>query len=502
MWELIRANERKSIYIFIGLGIVLVTLGYAIGAALYYPDGGWMGMAAAFFIWIVLALVSYFQGDAIFLAITGAKEITYDVNPQLFNIVEEMTIASSLPARPKIYVIDDPTLNAFAVGRDKSHTAVVVTAGLLASLNRDELQGVIAHETSHIMNRDVLLLTFAGIMVGSIIMLSDLFLRGMRYQNGSSARYRSGGGKSSGGKGQGAVILVALVFAILSPILARALYFALSRKREYLADACAVRLTRYPEGLASALEKIVNNRFSPGGEAAFYATKVTAPMFIVNPLQLNDEDMGFTGVFSTHPPTSERIRILRTIAGGANYVNYQKAFNLVKGREFAMMPGSAMKDAGDVPIRKPFAAREEAAGQSVKDKTRAVGDIIRAVNNFAFLTCACGLKLKVPPDFNKEKFACPRCGKELSIPSSDMAFMAAAAGVVAANLPAKQPPAVEAAKFAPETGEQKKQQIYTRKTKGWESFTCASCGRLIQISPLHATDHARCTRCGSYILFK
>ncbi len=197
----------------------------------------------------------------------------------LFNVVEEMAIASGLPM-PKVYIINDPAPNAFATGRNPKTASVAVTAGLLGRLNRDELQGVVAHEMSHILHRDILFVTLAGIMLGSVVLLSQVFLRGMMYGGGSRRRFSSGGGK--GGGGAAAILLIiAIVVAILAPIMTQLLYFALSRRREYLADAGAVRLTRYPEGLASALEKIANDR----APQLASANKVTAPMFIVNPFK-------------------------------------------------------------------------------------------------------------------------------------------------------------------------------------------------------------------------
>ncbi len=211
-----------------------------------------------------------------------------------------MKISAGLPTMPKIYIINEVAPNAFATGIKPENSAVAVTAGLLARLNRDELQGVIAHEVSHIVNRDVMFMTFAGIMLGSIVLISEVFLRSLWFGGG---RYSSKSSKSSG-QGQMIIMIVAIVFAILAPILAQLLYFAISRKREYLADASAVRYTRYPEGLASALEKISDNTIE-----LKTANKVTAPMYIVNPLKPKGQKL--SDLTSTHPPISERIRILK-----------------------------------------------------------------------------------------------------------------------------------------------------------------------------------------------
>jgi heat shock protein HtpX len=398
MWELIQTNRRKSLVLFISLGLTLLLLGYFFGSA-YYPDGGgFIGIFFALIIWGILSLISYFSGSKILLAISGAKEVTKEVHPQLFNVVEEMKISAGLPAMPKIYIINEIAPNAFATGIKPENSAVAVTAGLLARLNRDELQGVIAHEVSHIVNRDVLFMTFAGIMLGSIVLISEVFLRSLWFGGG---RYSSKSSKSSG-QGQMIIMIVAIVFAILAPILAQLLYFAISRKREYLADASAVRYTRYPEGLASALEKISDNTIE-----LKTANKVTAPMYIVNPLKPQGQKL--SDLTSTHPPISERIRILRGISGGANYVDYETAFDKVKRGKEHLIPSSGLNDQTKIGL-KEVAVTSAVLGLDKQTK-RDAGDIMMKVNNYSFIDCECGLKIKIPPDFNKKEFSCPRCGK-------------------------------------------------------------------------------------------
>jgi len=403
MWELIEANRRKSLILFISLGLTLLLLGYFFGSA-YYPDGGgFIGIFFALIIWGILSLISYFSGSKILLAVSGAKEVTRDVHPQLFNVVEEMKISAGLPAMPKIYIINEIAPNAFATGIKPENSAVAVTAGLLARLNRDELQGVIAHEVSHIVNRDVLFMTFAGIMLGSIVLISEIFLRSLWFSGGR--RYSSKSSKSSG-QGQMIIMIVAIVFAILAPILARLFYFAISRKREYLADASAVRYTRYPEGLASALEKISDNSIE-----LKTANKVTAPMYIVNPLKPKGQKL--TDLTSTHPPISERVRILRSISGGANYIDYQNAFNKIKKGKETLIPSSGLSDQTSVGLKDAIIAPVTIGLD--KQTRRDTGDIMMKVNQYSFINCSCGLKIKIPPDYNKKEFFCPRCGRKHSV---------------------------------------------------------------------------------------
>ena len=225
MWELIRANKRKSILLFIFMGAILILLGYVIGEVYLPGKGGYNGIFIALIIWVIWSMIGYFNGSSILLSLSRAKEVTHNIHPQLFNVVSEMKIAANLPAMPKIYIINEEAPNAFATGRKPEKSAIAVTAGLLNRLNRNELQGVIAHEMSHILNRDILYMTFAGVMLGTVVMISEIFLRGLWYSGGSAARYRS---KRSNKNGGGAMMIIAIALAILAPILTRLFYFAIS----------------------------------------------------------------------------------------------------------------------------------------------------------------------------------------------------------------------------------------------------------------------------------
>ena len=397
------------------MAVVLLFLGFIIGMALNPKQGGFFGIIIATVVWLVLTLISFSSGDQILLAASKAVPITHDVHPQLFNIVEEMKIAAGLPAMPKVYIINDPAPNAFATGRSPQSASVAVTAGLLGRLNRDELQGVVAHEISHILHRDILFVTLAGIMLGSIVLLSQVFLRGMYYSSAGSRRRYSSGGRG-GGQAAAIMLIIAIIAAILAPIMAQLLYFALSRRREYLADAGGARLTRYPEGLASALEKIAND---PSPQLAS-VNKVTAPMFIVNPFKKRGQ-MKLSDLTSTHPPISERIRILRSMAHGASFKDYSDAYaNITKKK--TVVPAMALTKYHGLPARDTTARMAvvplRQASAEVKKKERLekqihqVGDIMRKVNGFLFLTCACGLQFKIPPNYKPNKVICPRCKRE------------------------------------------------------------------------------------------
>lgn len=399
MWEQIQVNKRNSVLLLIVMAVLLVAFGGVIGLAFAGGQGAPVGMLAAAGVWMVLTLVSFSSGDKLLLASSGAVEVSEEVHPTLFNIVEEMKIAANLPVMPKVYIINDPSPNAFATGRNPQNASVAVTAGLLTKLNRDELQGVIAHEVSHIVHRDILFVTLASVMLGSIILLSRVMMHSTRFGSMSSRRY-SGSSKNSGA---GLFLLLAIILAILAPIFAQLLYFALSRRREYLADAGAVRLTRYPQGLAGALEKI-----SGAKQSVASANMATAPMYIANPFR----DFRAVSLFSTHPPIENRIRVLRTMAGDAGFESYQNAYRAV-GLGNTILPNSIRKQADKVPVRQGDVGGSDAP--SPAGQTHQTGDLMRKVNGFEFLTCPCGVKLKLPPNLNTDKVRCPRCKQILSI---------------------------------------------------------------------------------------
>ena len=297
----IAANKRNSLFLIAIFLAFVAVFGYVIGYVwMGDPVRALFGLVLAFVVGTISGFVSYYAGGRIVLAASRAQEVTHDEAPQLFNVVEEMAIAGGLPM-PKVYIIKDSAPNAFATGRDPEHASVAVTSGLLEKLNRDELQGVIAHEMSHVGNFDIRYATLVGILVGTTVLISDFFLRSLWFGGG---RRREGGGQS-----QIIMTIVAVVLAILAPIFARLLQLSISRQREYLADATAVKFTRNPKGLADALQKISGDR-----EVLEAANRATAHLYIVNPIKRFEKRA--TGLFSTHPPIEERIQILRSMETG------------------------------------------------------------------------------------------------------------------------------------------------------------------------------------------
>jgi heat shock protein HtpX len=302
--ERIAVNRRNSLFLIAAFLAFVAIFGYIIGWAwIGDPVGAVFGLVLAFVVGAISGLVTYFGGDKLVLATSRAREITHDEAPVLFNVVEEMAIAAGLPM-PKVYIIDDSAPNAFATGRDPEHASVAVTSGLLEKLNRDELQGVIAHEMSHVGNFDIRYAMLVGILVGTTVLISDFFLRGLWFRGGGRGR-----GDGGGGYAQLIMLVIAIVLAILAPLFARLLQLSISRQREYLADASAVRLTRNPKGLADALQKISGDR-----EVLEAANRATAHLYIVNPVKSFEKRA--KGLFSTHPPIQERIEILRHMETG------------------------------------------------------------------------------------------------------------------------------------------------------------------------------------------
>src|SRR5215210_7474561 len=273
--ERISRNRRNSLLLIAAFLAFITIFGYVIGYAwLGDPLRALAGLAFALVIGAVAGLISYYAGDRMVLAASRAREITHDEAPVLFNVVEEMSIASGLPM-PKVYIVDDSAPNAFATGRDPEHATVAVTSGLLEKLDRDELQGVVAHEMSHVANFDIRYSMLVGILVGTTVLISDFFLRGLWFGGGGRGGGRRGG--DGGGQAQIIMLLVAIVLAILAPLFARLLQLSISRQREFLADATAVSLTRNPKGLADALQKISGDR-----EVLEVANRATAHLYIVN----------------------------------------------------------------------------------------------------------------------------------------------------------------------------------------------------------------------------
>ncbi|MFC1941846.1 M48 family metalloprotease [Chloroflexota bacterium] len=400
MWEQIRSNQIRSVMLVAGMAALLLLMGYFLG--LYFLESGTGGVIIALIIWAVMNLVAFFQGDNILLALSKAKKIKREDYPRLYNIVEEMRIASGLESMPDIYIIDDPALNAFATGRNPKRAAIAVTSGLLQKLNRDELQGVIGHEIAHVNNRDVLLMSLCGILLGTIVILSWYATHALFFSSMSGGRRSS---SSGGGQAQLIILAIGILLMILAPIAAQLIYFAISRKREYLADSSSALYTRYPEGLASALEKLAASTTPVKA-----ANQSSAPMYIINPFR--KKGRAASDLSSTHPPISERVRILRSMAGGASLADYDNAFRQIHKGGSGVIPTSVIAGAGAVTLR---SATPEDAGRDVNmdkvDRTREVSDLMWHLNNYKTITCACGTKLKIPPKLKGAGVKCPHCGR-------------------------------------------------------------------------------------------
>ncbi len=302
MYELISRNKRNSILLILCMCLLIAVVAGFFGA--YYGNITTAIIFAALGMILagISAIVSYYSGTKIIMTVSNARKINIENDYQLDNIVEEMCIASGLP-KPEIYIIEDSAPNAFATGRSPEHSAIAVTRGLIQKLNRNELQGVIAHEMSHIGNFDIRFAMLMSVLVGTLLLMCDMFWRISLF--GGGRRRRSS--NSSGGKGQAIIAIVALILMIVAPVLAYVIQMASSRQREYLADATGAKMTRNPDALASALEKIASDT-----EPLEAANRGTQQLYIVNPLK-GKAYAAKQSLFATHPPTQERIERLRAM---------------------------------------------------------------------------------------------------------------------------------------------------------------------------------------------
>ena len=300
MYEQIASNKRKTFVLLFVSFLLLVAVGYVIG---YIYGTPWVGLAIAVGIALLLQIGAYYSGDKIVLASARARAVTAEDEPRLHNIVEGLAIAAGVP-KPAVYVVPEQSPNAFATGRDPEHSSVAVTQGLLDTMNRVELEGVLGHEMSHVVDRDILYGTIVATVIGAVVLLSEFFLRSWWW--GGFGGRRSDRGNGNGGVVELVVFAIGFALLILAPILGQLIRLAVSRNREYLADAQGAMLTRYPPGLISALKKIQD-----APHAMRSANNATAHLWFEQPSRVQGPQTGrMEKLFSTHPPIEERIRRL------------------------------------------------------------------------------------------------------------------------------------------------------------------------------------------------
>lgn len=387
MWELINKNKSKTFLFVFLMALCFGLMAYCLAETLKIynvPP-----------IWVYIVVYGYYFGTLIvasrdsknvFLKLSNARFALRAYYPKLFNIVQEMSIASGLSTMPDIYIIDEDSPNAFACGKDHKTASIVVTKGLLARLNRDELQAVVAHEISHIVNRDILYLMYTSCLLGCMVFISDFVIKFLR----SCSNRRSFNG--------GAIyiipfVLISLVLVALSKIF----YFCLSKKREYLADACAVQYTRNPMALANALRKI-------DAEQSYFVNTnpLTSAMFIVSPLNNKEK---------THPPIEKRIQILLRLSS-CNIAAYNNSYQKVLGKKSSIVSKKIIDKPSYSKVI-PIVATT-LANQTVQDEIsnhREAYDTMLKMENYIFIKCDCDTKLKVPKELKGQKIPCPHCKK-------------------------------------------------------------------------------------------
>ena len=407
MWFIIEQNKRKTAIFLVILTLFFLFFGTILGFSFsndmynktYY--GTFAGLLISFICFIGIIIYTKFNASKFFLNQVGATPTKKDDLPVLHNVVEEMSISASLGFIPKIYIINSEIPNAFSVGINEKNAAVAVTVGLLSNLNRDELQGVIAHEIAHIKNLDSLYLMYAGVIFGVVVCISDTIIRGFF--------------RSRNRKGGGAGILIALILALISPILVKLLYLTISRKREYLADACACQYTRYPTGLASALNKISN--FSYSGDKnevikneKMNSNKIVSCMYIHNFLQKEKPNF-LDELFSTHPSTKKRIEVLKQM-GASDIEEYNKVYRAVVSDKALINNKNLIKmNIESIPIVAPLVEQTETKEETRIIRQRKAKDGLKKAMNYKVIHCDCDTKLKIPPELKISEITCPNCNK-------------------------------------------------------------------------------------------
>jgi heat shock protein HtpX len=509
--ELIRKNKLKSIFLLVLTILIVVLVGFILGDVIYtmiIPDQSVnyeerrlffsLGFAGVIGFLEILQVYLFIRGEPkLFFSRMGMNIAERTKFQKLHNVIAEMTISAGLTQTPIAYVIPSRALNAMAFGSSPENSAIAVTAGLLAVCNRDELQGVIAHELSHIINRDALLLDICRNSLGMVIVMRDVMLRSIRWGATGRLNYRISSRKSKAFTAHLLLLLLGVIFVLFAPMLVEVIYLTISREREYLADAVSAKLTRYPVGLASALTKIAYSTHSVAD-----IDKVTSAAFISQPRI----DMGITSKGSrTHPPIWNRIRILRQMSGGAGYIDYQKAYNAVMLKSPGFMPGSMRGKNTSIPLRMAeVISGEPASVDSLEEMSILVNevrtdDIFRLTDGYSFINCDCGIKIKVPVSYDKFEIKCPRCGRIHKLSENMNSLLSAmleesavtgdaATGIIREVMEEKNEPDYSS----------EEEQTYVRKRKAWEEVQCR-CGSKMQLSPTFLGKHVSCRKCNRRI---
>lgn len=401
MWQFIEANKRKTAILIFLLTAFLV---FVFGMLGYYCYPAMEGLLIGLLLGVVasISIVFYIRAEAsrYFLKEAGAIEAKKETTPVLYNVVEEMAIASALGFTPKVYIVPSLYPNAFSVGINEKNGAVAVTSALLSILNRDELQGVIAHEIAHIKNQDTLYMMYAGMTLGVVACIAQAVMR-------SNIRaVRSSRSKGSGGA---VIILLLLICIIVAPIFMKLLYFSLSRKREFLADASACQYTRYPTGLASALHKIAtHNVFAEDKKDG--QNPIIEAMNIYNRLQENKKSF-FGSLFSTHPDTSTRIEILKKM-GASDISEYNKIYSrTVKNSGLISKKTLDEMKIKHIAIVAGAMADNSVEKENALQKQRQANDAYYISRGYKIIECECKTKLKIPPNSGYKEIKCPHCKK-------------------------------------------------------------------------------------------
>lgn len=476
MWALVRANRIQTASLAAAALAIAGLLGYGIGgwaprllfgAAGFHAETGLIGLEIAVLVWIIVTIAVWVQGDHLILAAAGARPLRKKDHPQFWNVVDEMRIAAGLEHMPQPWLVEERAMNAFATGMHPQTAGVAMTAGALARLDRDQLQGLVAHEIAKIANGDVLFLSLVSLMTGAVFAR-----RTGRGALGRNPRYRARATQVT--LSQRTARWACGSLALLAPVYAVLIAAGVVRRRVYLADACAALYTRYPKGLADALHILSGDPYS-----LVQANRGLATLCTVNPYWKEEGIWTPFLLRATHPPADRRVRILRRLHGAVSPGAYERAWQAETGARRRLFPKAAQGRVRAVPVRAPEAAAES---PSARADARGAGDLVRRMHGFLFLACACGLRVKLPPEYPHDHVDCPRCGRQVAAPVARLAAAVTIAGAAGPSTRTREP-LLEVARGDP---------------RAWMTFRCA-CGSLNQVSPGFGARFHTCPACGAKI---
>lgn len=519
MIELITENKKKLKFILLISGIIMACCGYFAGLIISVSNqGGLMLLMLALLLWGIWVLGSWRYGKSLILRCSKAKQAPFEEYRKYYKLVKDVAITSGLFVKPQVYIIEDSSPNVFSVGLTNEDSVLVFTTGLLRILDDDQLKGVVGHEIAHILHKDTQLMTFAAVFLGGPLMILDFLrrksLRSKRVNGSEDANVDNSYKKETG-------FIIKLAICVISPVVLRMICYCISDRREYIADAKSVRVLGTPEPLEYALELISKTPFK------LHANRVTAPMYLVNPMDMG----GYVSRLSdTYVPVAERVRILRCMTNGSDYVDYQNAYSFLRGDDKNIIPKSILDKCKKVSNKSTYFNKME---ESLAKKDKRSEELYKSKvkdreANVVTLYCDCGHWFKMRGNFQEKDALCPRCGKVVHDPVVEIAPLKDEINVMDESIEIPQTcNEVDKNKIIPSFEQMQNASLedikemywkylqevavtqeislvdytYKRKSKGWEVFKCP-CGKPIQLSPSFMNAQVTCNSCRRKIVIE